>query len=302
VNRGQRRGGRVAAALGGLVLVLGAGALALPATADAAPPARVSLSQAAPSLPHGTTPLGAVPSTQSLSLAVTLAGQDPSGLAQEVAAVSDPSSTDYRHYLSAAQFAAAFGPTASEVAQVSSVLRGEGLTVGQPLQGSALLPVSGPVGRVEAAFGTSLESVRAPGEEPAVVNTSTPTVPASLSGLVTGVVGLNGLDRAHDMLKVASGQSVSPAAGSSANESPSAAPSTGGAHAHVEQAHAVTPQACSTANAVAARFGGYTSTTMSNLFGLSTLFGQGRTGVGQTIAVVEFEQYLSSDVSQFLSC
>ncbi len=41
---------------------------------------------------------------------------------------------------------------------------------------------------------------------------------------------------------------------------------------------------------------------MSSLFGLSQLFGQGRTGVGQTIAIVEFEQYSSNDYQTFLSC
>ena len=46
----------------------------------------------------------------------------------------------------------------------------------------------------------------------------------------------------------------------------------------------------------------YTSTEMSNIFGLSQLFSQGRTGIGKTIAVVEFEQYLASDVQAFQSC
>ncbi len=40
--------------------------------------------------------------------------------------------------------------------------------------------------------------------------------------------------------------------------------------------------------------GRYTSTTMANVFGLNQMFGQGRTGVGQTIAIVEFEQYAAS--------
>ena len=41
---------------------------------------------------------------------------------------------------------------------------------------------------------------------------------------------------------------------------------------------------------------------MSDIFGLNQLFAQGRIGIGKTIAVVEFEQYLASDVQAFQSC
>ena len=41
---------------------------------------------------------------------------------------------------------------------------------------------------------------------------------------------------------------------------------------------------------------------MSSIFGLNQMLAQGRTGIGQTIAVVEFEQYLQSDFDSFESC
>ena len=167
-----------------------------------------------------------------LQLDVSLAGQNPSGLAQAVGAISTPGSPDYRHYLTPAQFASEFGPSAGEVAQVSSVLRGEGLTVGQPLEGSVLLPVSGSVAAVESAFGTTMQSVQAPGEEPALVNTSAASIPASLSGLVTGVAGLNGLDQQRNMLKVAPGQPLAAPPGSPGNLTPAVtAPSPGASRA-----------------------------------------------------------------------
>jgi Pro-kumamolisin, activation domain/IPT/TIG domain len=304
VNRGQRGAvGTVAALVGGFVLVLGASALVLPA-AGAAGSNRVVLPQAAPALPHGTTRLGGAPAGQTLQLDVILAGRNPSGLAQTVAAVSTPGSPGYRQYLTPAQFASAFGPSAAELAQVSSVLRAEGLTVGQPLEGSVLLPVSGSVAAVESAFGTTMQSVQAPGEEAALVNTSAPSVPASLSGLVTGVAGLNGLDQEHNMLKVAPGQPVAAPPGSPGNQTPAATtPSAGGGPGQAERSNAQTPQACDSANAAAASHpGAFTSTTMANVFGLNQMFGEGRTGLGQTIAVVEFEQYLASDFTTFQSC
>ena len=77
-------------------------------------------------MPADASRLGAAPSGQVLQLDVVLAGQDPAGLAQAVAAISTPGSPDYRHYLSAAQYAAQFGPTPGEVAQVTSTLRSQG--------------------------------------------------------------------------------------------------------------------------------------------------------------------------------
>ncbi len=122
------------------------------------------------------------------------------------------------------------------------------------------------------------------------MNTATPQVPASLSGAVTGVVGLNGLFHEHSMLVHAH---TAPAVGGAPGPSAGAGPAV--------VAHAATPQACPAAQGQA--FGGsYTSTQMSSLFGLDQLFGQGRTGVGQSIAIVEFEPYLASDFSTFESC
>jgi len=289
----------LAAAVG--VVTLGGLAPAVVAGADSSPAAlqaKVALPQGAPHIPADAARLGSAPPDQVLDLDVALAGQDPAGLAQAVAAVSTPGSPDYRHYLTSAQYAARFGPTATEVAQVSSALRAEGLTVGTPDPGSILLPVRGTAAAVSAAFGTPLESVQPPDQAPAIVNTASPQIPADLTGAVTAVVGLDGLFREHAMLRPKSGSATpGPAAGSDAGN-PGAG---GGAQNHDVVAHASTPQACPAAQA-AAFAGTYTSTQMSSIFGLDQLFGQGRIGLGQTIAIVEFEQYSQSDFNAFESC
>ena len=278
--------------------------------ADAALQPKVTLPQAAPNLPAGTAHLGAAPASQVLNLDVVLAGQDPAGLTQAVAAVSTPGSPDYHHYLTSLQFAAAYGPTPNTVALVSSALRGEGLTVGTPKSGSVLLPVSGTVAVVSAAFGTPLEQVQPTAGSRAVVNTASPQVPSSLTGLVTGVVGLNGLFMEHSMLRQHSASSsagtVAPsgsgvAAPNAANNSSNAPDAQGGTGSHDLVSHAGTPQACSAASAHSGA-GVYTSTTLANDFGLNQLFAQGRTGIGQTIGIVEFEKYLPSDFAAFEAC
>ncbi len=233
---GHRGGGLLSVALGvGVVLggVAGVGMGAGAGAGASAPAQRVELPQAVPHIPADATQFGAAPSDQELKLDVALTGQDPVALAQAVAAVSTPGSPDYRHYVTPAQYAAAYGPLPSEVDQVTSVLRSEGLDVGDLAPDSNLLPVTGTASAVAAAFGTSLETVQAPDQPRAVVNTSTLGVPASLSGVVSGVVGLNGLFDEHSMLKrspVTSGPRSAPSSGASgasggSNSSATAGPS-----------------------------------------------------------------------------
>ncbi len=298
--------GLCAGALGPAVFA-GVGGLGSSGAAAALQP-KVSLPQAAPALPAGTAHLGAAPSGQVLDLDVVLAGQDPAGLTQAVADVSTPGSPEYHHYLTPAQFAAAYGPAPSTVAEVSAALRGEGLTVGTPESGSVLLPVSGTAAVVSAAFGTTLEQVQPAGGSRVVVNTTPPQVPSSLAGLVTGVVGLDGLFTEHSMLRKhvpppGAGTGSGPGAGTTAPSSSSNATGAPGGtgNSHDLASHAGTPQACGAA-ASHAGSGVYTSTTLADDFGLDQLFAQGRTGLGQTIAIVEFEKYLPSDFAAFESC
>ena len=64
-----------------------------------------------------------------------------------------------------------------------------------------------------------------------------------------------------------------------------------------------TPQPCAGAATMAqSHAGSYTSTQLAGIFGQDQVFDQGRTGIGQTIAVVEFEQYLQSDLASFEAC
>ncbi len=298
MNRRRGKGVLLGAALG--ALTLGAGALApavaMGAAGAAAPSVatgKVALPQAVPHIPGDVARLGPAPADQVLHLDVALAGQNPAGLAAAVAAISTPGSPDYRHYLTSAEYAAEFGPSAAEVDQVSSALRAEGLTVGAPGPGSSLLPVSGTAAVVSAAFATPLESVQLPKGAHALVNTASPQVPVSVAGAVTGVVGLDGLVQQHSMLR------HEPASGAKPGATPSTTGDTDQGHAAVGHS---SPQACGSAVGQAIADHGYTSTQMAGIYGLDTLLNEGRTGIGQTIAIVEFDRYAPSDVGAFMSC
>jgi subtilase family serine protease len=106
-----------------------------------------------------------------------------------------------------------------------------------------------------------------------MVNTAEPEIPAALAGDITGIVGLSGLSQEHSLLR----RQARPALtiGPPVTTSPSTSgPSSG-------------PQACSDAASAATDESGYTSTQLAGDYGLSQLFAQGRTGIGQTIGIVD---------------
>jgi hypothetical protein len=287
------RKGRTAAVALASLSVLSVLALGLPTTASgvaaasggATTPRLVALAGEVPRIPSDVRRLGPAASSHRLQLSVTLAGRNPAGLAHAVLAVSSPDSPDYHHYLSAAQYAAEFGPSPAERMAVSRALRHEGLTVGTPRRGSALLPVSGTAATIERGFDTSLESVRLPDHLTSLVNLSAPHVPAALAGAIASVVGLDGLSQAHDLLRQGPQVPV---------------PATSTPTAHAVTAHSV-PQPCSQA-AQEAGSTGYTSTQLSGDYGLAQLETQGRTGLGETIGLVEFEQFSMTDIDDFEAC
>ena len=298
--------GVVFASVAGIGIAAGVGATAGAGASTPAPGPRVSLPQAVPHIPADATQLGPAPSGQVLKIDVALAGQDPATLAQAVAAVSTPGSPDYRHYVTPAQFTASYGPLPAEVDQVTSALRSDGLDVGDLQPDSNLLPVTGTrvgcggglrdVARDRAgarsgprrrqhlgprrpglAVGRRQRGGRAQRRVRRALHAQALTrcggVPA---GLFAGHLGL----LEHRPLL----DPRAPGPPGSTTE----APEQGQAG---EEPHAQTPQACAAAQDTSTS-GIYTSTEMSDIFGLNQLFAQGRTGIGKTIAVVEFEQYL----------
>lgn len=166
-------------------------ALALPAASAAtAPTGRVALAgEAVTTLGHAAH-TGSVASGQRLGLEVSLTPRNKAGLDAFVKAVSDPHSSSYKHYLTVAQYAAEYGATRAQIAQVTAYLKGEGLSVGQVTANHLTLPVSGTAAQVEKAFDVSLGTYRAAGHS-FYANTAAPSLPASIASVVSGVAGLN---------------------------------------------------------------------------------------------------------------
>ncbi|MBV9447489.1 MAG: S8/S53 family peptidase [Streptosporangiaceae bacterium] len=133
-----------------------------------------------------------------LAARVYLAGQDAPGLAAFDAAVSNPHSPSYQHYLTPAQYQARFGPTPAQIGSVTSWLTSAGLTITGTNQ--HFVSVRGSIAQAEKAFGTAIHDYtdHSAGNAVHYAPAGRVTVPAALSASVLGVTGLdNGSHLAH---------------------------------------------------------------------------------------------------------
>ncbi|MGC8633985.1 MAG: S53 family peptidase [Candidatus Limnocylindrales bacterium] len=105
-------------------------------------------------------------------------------------AVSDPHSPSYGHYLTPAQFRQQFAPSQASVNAVTSWLRSQGFTVDYTPLNNHYVAAEGTLAQAAAAFGTSFGEYAVQGQLLQAPTTAL-SIPASLSGIVDSVVGLD---------------------------------------------------------------------------------------------------------------
>ena len=133
--------------------------------------------------------VGPVAASSSVSLQVHLAMHDVTGAKALLARVSDPDDSLYGQFLSDADFATQFGPTADDVATVRAHLEAHGLTVTYVPSNSAFVAVQGTAANVESAFGTKLGRYQVDGAVKQAPMGAV-TLPSSVSSRVLTVLGL----------------------------------------------------------------------------------------------------------------
>ncbi len=257
--------------------------LALPAIASA----RLVRIGSIPFLPSGTTPLAGVASSQRIRITVVLVPRDPAALSRYAQAVSDPSSADYRHYLTPAQFRARFAPRAATVAAVRSALRERGLRTGVLTPNGLSLHVNADIGTVEHALAVGFERVALRGGRVAELATQAPAVASTIAPAVQAIVGLSGLQ--HLTTSIARGSGRRSAQRRTTGEE-SAYAATGG------------PTACSAATAAGTRDTSYTVPQVAAAYQFSGLYAAGDYGSGVTVAAYELEPYDASDIAAYQQC
>lgn len=121
---------------------------------------------------------------------VYLGWRNPNAAVALAKAVSNPRSSSYGKYVSAASFRRQFAPSQAQVNTVQSWLRSKGFAVDYTPSNNHYVAAGGTVAQASAAFGTQFNVYRVKGKlvrSPA----GDVSVPGSLAQLVTGVVGLD---------------------------------------------------------------------------------------------------------------
>jgi subtilase family serine protease len=148
----------------------------------------VGLIDAIPTWAHGH-PAAAVPASAPVQISLLLKGRDAAALTRFDAAVSDPASPLYRHFLTRAEYAKRFAPSAAELVAVRAFLQKAGFTIDSTTTNGTLVTAHAASSLVGTLFNTTFglfndagQLLRAPLSQPAL--------PVALRPLVSNVIGL----------------------------------------------------------------------------------------------------------------
>jgi subtilase family serine protease len=97
-------------------------------------------------------PVSMLPATQRLQLAIMLPLRNQPELTDLLGRLNDPTSPDYGHFLTVAQFTKQFGPSARDYQTVVDFAKANGFTVTNTSPNRVLVDINGSVAQIEKAF------------------------------------------------------------------------------------------------------------------------------------------------------
>ena len=141
-------------------------------------------------------------------VALSLTPAAKAGLDALLSAQQDPSSPEYRRWLTPDEFGGRFGRSDAELSRLAAWMQGHGLDV-EVARGRLSLDVSGRAGDVERAFGTRIAEYVVNGRLHHA-NATVASIPRAFEGLVAGVVSLHDFPRTRDAHRVESEPTIDP--------------------------------------------------------------------------------------------
>ena len=159
--------------------------------------ARVAVARSAADTPalRGAHLVRRLPSTQTISLALTLPLRNQGRLDTLLHRLYTPGDALKGKFLTPAQFDAQFAPTPQDYAAVAAYARAQGLKVTGTYAGRTVLKVSGPASVVEMALGVRLGQYRLRDGRMVSANSAAPRLPQAIAARLSGIAGLSSLGR-----------------------------------------------------------------------------------------------------------
>jgi kumamolisin len=274
----------------------GAQASTIAPASAAAPTTAAPLVALANSLPATTDQQTGAFTASKMSVEVSLAPRNETGLNAELKALYTEGSKQYGRFLAKGQFDARYSPTIATRNAVAAYLRGEGLTVSST-SSPFMLSASGSSAKITAAFHTDLRNYVDPKGIRYYSNSASVRLPASVASAVVGVVGLSDTVRPQS-------SAVRPATGKATAKERAAAKSSSSS-ASCETGYVTTTELFDLVNNNTGFSYGYgggpgcsglTPSQTNSMYGAP--FSSPRTqGAGVTAAVFELSGYLHSDIN-----
>ncbi len=267
--------GTLATALisGGLVTALYAPALAQPVLAPVSGvktpiTSLVTISGHVPDLVYQSKALGALPTNQTTSFAVSLPVRDPAGLADLIKGQTDPADARFGQYLTPQQFGERFGATQAQYNAVIAYLESKGLTISQTWPSRTYLNATGTVAQVNSALGVTLKQFVSPEGRTFHAPDAEVKVPASIASLIAGVVDLDNANPPKPLAHMVRFLGTSPKSFKA-----------------ITPMDAATPDVQNPGEQGTGLGGGYAPTDIRTVYGLNST---ALTGTGQVGAIIEY--------------
>ena len=209
---------------------------------------------------------------QQLNLSIGLQLRNSSTLDMLLSNLYAPQSPQFQQFLTPDQFDQLFAPTADQVQQVVTYLQGQGLTVTSIASNNLIIDATGNVAQAQQTFHTQINNYQF-GSHSFYANAKAPTVPTSISQLITSISGLDNSVQytplyQRSMLSMRQAQAQ-----------------------HTSALHLM-PAAGPTS--------GYGPKDVAGAYDVTALQGANFQGDNQTIALFELDGYQMSDVNQYL--
>ena len=145
-------------------------------------------------------PLTRLSATKQLRLAISLPLRNQQALTDFLRQLQDPSSPNYRKYLTPAQFAGRFGPTEQDYQAVIAFANTHGLTVTARHSNRMVLDVAGAVSDIEKAFHVTMRTYQHP-REPRQFYAASAEPTLDLPVPILGIAGLDNYSIPRPMVK-----------------------------------------------------------------------------------------------------
>lgn len=187
--------------LSALVLALTTAAM-IPPSLSRAQQGRVTLTGHIPPIIAQAQSAQRINAGEQIQLALSLPLRNQRALNEFLTRVSDPHDPLYGAYLTPEEFTARFGPTVEDYNRVKNFAKAAGLTVVGTHPNRTLLDVAGSAATLERAFAVHLMRYQLPNGTVHRAPDVEPSIPSTLAGRLTGIVGLeDAIRRPHSVLR-----------------------------------------------------------------------------------------------------